>query len=301
MSRLYEAIQRGSGELADVLPQVLEETPAAPPAEGQAVPTEAGAPTVEAAPPPLPPPAAAVASAPAVRTVSISLAGYSPLLPFDGTDVTASEQYRVIRTRLIQHPRKPRLILVSSAGPRDGKSVTAVNIAGALSLKAEGSVLLADTDFRRSTIHTQLGLPSTPGLSDVLAGTATLEEAVVRTQQFPNLYVLPAGSQSASPTELLDSPRWLALREQLLGRFKYVIADSPPVASVADYELLQASCDGVVLVVRPDHTKRTACLRALDVVPKEKLLGLVMNCVDDWFMARRESYTAPAYYGSRRA
>jgi receptor protein-tyrosine kinase len=187
------------------------------------------------------------------------------------------------------------MILISSAGPGDGKSVTAVNVAGALSLKTEANVLLADTDFRRSTIHSQLGLPAAPGLADVLSGGATLEEALIRTKQFPNLYVISAGRHCANPSELLDSTQWSTICNQLRSRFRYVIADSPPVASVADYELLQATCDGVVLVVRPDHTKRQACMKAIEIIPKDKLIGVVMNCVSEWFLAR-DDYS---YYDSK--
>ncbi len=305
MAKIYEALRRGRGEMSELLPQVLEESvewqPAAPEnddhAAVQAVLGDAGivSPGVPAAAP-----AAVLAPAPG-RREAVRLARKAPLLPFDNSDRRAAEQYRIIRTRLFQHPKQPRLLLISSAGPADGKSTTAVNLAGALSLKGEASVLLADIDFRRSTIHTQLGLPVTPGLADVLSGTATLEEALVQVEQLPNLYVITAGSPHPNPSELLDSTRWTAIRDELRSLFRYVIADSPPVASVADYELLQASCDGVVLVVRPDHTKRQACLKALEIIPKDKLIGAVMNCVDDWFLTRRTSYSPSAYYYGRNA
>ena len=90
------------------------------------------------------------------------------MLPFDdGVSSHASEQYRIVRTRIVQHPSRPSLILVSSPDPGDGKTITAINVAGALSLKSEGSVLLIDADFRRPNIHEQLGLPIGPGLADL--------------------------------------------------------------------------------------------------------------------------------------
>ena len=95
-----------------------------------------------------------------------------------------------MRTKILHHPVKPRLILVSSPGPGDGKTVTAINLAGALSLKVEAKILLIDTDFRRSSIHVELGLPKEPGLTDVLVGAVPLAEAVIRTHQYSNLCVL---------------------------------------------------------------------------------------------------------------
>jgi capsular exopolysaccharide synthesis family protein len=181
---------------------------------------------------------------------------------------------------------QPHLIVISSPDSGDGKSVTAINTAGALALKSEGQVLLLDADLRRSAVHVQLGLPESPGLADVLAGACTLEDALVRTQEFPNLHVVSAGTISANPVELLDSARWRELCAKFRDTFRYVIIDSPPVGAVADYELIQAVIDGVILVLRPDFTNRHLCLRALDFVPKTKFLGVLLNCVPDWSPAR---------------
>jgi len=125
-------------------------------------------------------------------------------------------------------------------------------------------------------------------------GACQLEDAIVRLEQFPNLCVLPGGKPNENPTELLDSGRWLALCAAVRQQFKYVIFDAPPMATVADYDLIQAHCDGVVLVVRPDHTDRKLCMQALELVPKDRLVGVVMNCVSDWFLWRTRDYY---YYG----
>lgn len=307
MSKLYEALQKGGDETAELLPLVLEEDqPQARVQRDHSAEEDAQA--AAAVRDVLGGSEVKVPGAPPVKTLpnyhcngntrrlSVRLSGKAPLLPFDNTNFIAAEQYRVIRTRLIQHAKQPRMILISSGGPGDGKSVTAVNVAGALSLKTDARILLVDADFRRSSIHTQLGIPASPGLSDVLNGWVTLEDALIRIEQFPNLYVLTAGEPCSNPSELLDSMRWRTTCEELRREFRYIVADSPPVASVADFELLQASCDGVVLVVRPDHTKRQACLRVFETIPRDKLIGVVMNCVEDWFLARRESYTPPYYY-----
>jgi receptor protein-tyrosine kinase len=301
MIRILEALQKGRGEIADVLPQVLREEQGG--TAGQPIPEDSTDAAVHAVLGDRGPVQAlpVVKAAPATRQrtfrqAALHISASLPLLPFDHTNALAAEQYRIIRTKLIQHPKQPRIIMISSAGPSDGKSVTAVNTAGALSLKNEADVLLLDGDLRRSTIHKQLGLPASPGLSEVLNGTVTLEEALVQVTQLPNLFVLPGGEPQANPSELLDSARWTALCSRMQSLFRYVIVDSPPVASVADYDLLQASCDGIVLVARPDHTNRMACLRVFELVPKEKLIGVVMNCVPNWFLGRSQYYGAYSGY-----
>jgi capsular exopolysaccharide synthesis family protein len=227
-------------------------------------------------------------------------------LPFERGQWRPSEQYRTLRTKIGQHPRQPHLIVISSPDSGDGKSVTAINTAGALALKSEGQVLLMDADLRRSALHTRLGLPESPGLADVLAGACTAEEALVHTREFPNLYVMSCGTPPANPVELLDSARWREMCAKLRGMFRYVIIDSPPVGAVADYELIQAVCDGVILVIRPDFTDRHLCQNALDFVPKVKFLGVLMNCVPDWSPAKysgSDYYYAPGEkaYGSKQA
>jgi capsular exopolysaccharide synthesis family protein len=228
-----------------------------------------------------------------IRTLSLRVPAPSPLLPFEKGQWRPSEQYRTLRTKLSHHPKQPHLIVISSPESGDGKSVTAINTAGALALKSEGQVLLVDADLRKATIHAQLGLPQSPGLADVLAGACTPEEALVRTREFPNLYVMSSGTTPANPVELLDSAGWRTLCAELRNAFRYVIIDSPPVGTVADYELIQAVCDGVILVMRPDFTNRQLCKIAFDFVPKDKFLGVVLNCVPDWSPGK---YSGSNYY-----
>jgi capsular exopolysaccharide synthesis family protein len=190
----------------------------------------------------------------------------------------------------------PRVIVISSAGAGDGKSVTAINVAGALALKSE-RVLLMDADFRRSSIHGHLGLPDSPGLAEVLTEACTLEEALVRMEQFQTLFVLAAGAAKSNPAELLDNPTWPSLIARVRELFDYVIVDSPPMSAVADYDLIQAPCDGLLLVARPDHTSRRLCLKALEDARQDKLIGVLLNCVDKWFMTKYQSTDYYYYSG----
>src|ERR1039457_2485988 len=156
MSRIFEALNRQPGELAEAALSPL------------GVNGPAGALTEQAAAP-----VAKVTEicSSAIRTLPLRIPGAVPVLPFDGDHWEANEQYRIIRTRLIHHSKQPRMIVVSSAGAGDGKTITSVNLAGVLSLKTESKVLLIDADFRRSAIHTQLGLPAEP----VRAGFGRIE------------------------------------------------------------------------------------------------------------------------------
>ena len=129
-----------------------------------------------------------------------------------------------------------------------------------------------------------------PGLSDVLSGRATLDDALVRTKELSNLWILAAGEDIENPAELLDSQRWRALIDEVRSRFSYIVLDATPVAAVADYELVQIVSDGVIVVARPDHTERKHCLEVIASVPKEKSLGLILNCVEDWFLWKTPTY-----------
>jgi protein-tyrosine kinase len=238
---------------------------------------------LNAAPKGNPSEAGAPAAPPAIRTAPLRIAERSPLLPFDGGHSQAAEQYRIARTRITQHPRHPTMIVVSSAGRSDGKTVTAINLAGSFSLKSEGAILLVDADLRHSSMRKQLGLGAAPGLAEVLEGKCVLEEGLTRAEQLPNLYILPASDPAANPGELLDSERWRDLARRLRQLFEYIVVDSPPVAAVADYELIQSVSDGTLLVLRPDHTRRSMAAEALKAIPQDKLIGVVMNSVPKWF------------------
>jgi capsular exopolysaccharide synthesis family protein len=218
----------------------------------------------------------------------------APLIPFDGSHPGASEEYRILRTKIVQHQKQPKCIVVSSAGVGDGKSTTAINLASVFALKSDARILLMDGDFRRATVASQLGLPSEPGLADVLSGRSTLESAIVRAAQIPNLHVVPAGKASVNPSELLDSAAWTSLCLRCRRSYRYVFIDSPPIGTVADFDLIQAHCDGIILVARPDRTKRAHVLDILKNINKDKLVGVVLNSIVPWPLGKRKR--SDSYY-----
>jgi len=298
MSRIFEALKKTQGELADLaLPVVDEVMPAGEPARAASAwpplaepmpsPDQADVNSVpgdgEAAEP-------SAAAAGPLRTLPVRIRADAPILPFQPGHSHEGEQYRIARTKIIQHPDQPRLIVVTSPGSGDGKTVSAINLAGALALKSDAQIMLVDADLRRSSIATLLGLPQQPGLGEYLSGKCGLDDIIIRVEQFPNLCVVPAGKAIANPTELLDSPRWASVCAEFRRQSQFVIFDAPPLETVADYDLIAANCDGIVFVVRPERTNRKLCLQGLASVPEGKLIGVLMNCVNDWFLWRAKGY-----------
>ena len=292
MSKIFEALKKTEGEMAELaLPAVT---------------SDAGEATLETAESqPVPPQPYQLsnneqeefvefeAQAPAagqVRTLPVRIRADAPILPFQSGHSREGEQYRIARTKIIHHPDQPRLVVISSAGSGDGKTVSAINLAGALALKSDSQVMLVDADLRRSSIAGLLGLPQQPGLADYLQGQCNIDDIIIRIEQFPNLCVVPAGKASANPTELLDSVRWAQACDKFRRLCKFVIFDAPPMETVADYDLIAQKCDGVVVVVRQDRTNRRQCLQGLASIPKNKLIGVLLNCVSDWFLWKTKGY-----------
>ncbi|HUQ93581.1 MAG TPA: CpsD/CapB family tyrosine-protein kinase [Bryobacteraceae bacterium] len=289
MSKIFDALRRsefpGVEGFAPAGSEALQMSePAIPP------------PLMEPEPEPDPLPGSAMRS-PGARSATLRISALAPIFPFDQQHSAASEQYRIIRTKILHHPNKPRVLVVSSPRSGDGKTITSINLAASLALKPDLSVLLVDADLRRSSVGDLLGIPPGPGLTDLLAGHIAFDEALVRVEQFPNLWVLTGGTRVNNPAELLDSPNWRAVLDHIKSSFDYTILDATPVAAVADYELVQHACDGVLLVARPDHTDRQACAKALATVPKQKLIGAVLNCVEDWFLFNTHGY---GYYRNEK-
>lgn len=218
------------------------------------------------------------------RVVPLHVQAHVPIIAFDGSFGRAAEQYRILRTNILQHPKQPAMIAISSANPGDGKTITAINTAAILATKSDYRVLLIDADLRQCSVAPALGIDSGPGLVGVLSGECTLEDAIVRIEQLPNLHVLPSGRLCANPVELLDSAYCNSLIQRIRERFDFIVVDTTPTAAVADFKLVLQFCDGVLLVARPDHTNRDAFARALQIEPQEKLLGTVLNSSEEWFL-----------------
>ena len=192
----------------------------------------------------------------------------------------AAEQYRLLRTRLEgrERGRRVQMVLVTSPGAGDGKTITSANLALTMAQDFNHSVILVEADMRRPTLAGLCGVSPDRGLVDVLIGGVPLDDVLV---QLPdqNLFILPAGHMTSRSTELLGSTMMARLFETLRARFDRIVVDSPPV-TVADTLVLARLADGVLLVVRAGVTSRPALEQALEGVERERLAGLVLNDVD---------------------
>jgi polysaccharide biosynthesis transport protein len=202
-----------------------------------------------------------------------------------------TEAFRSLRTSLMLATagRPPKYILFTSATPSEGKTTAASNLSCILS-QGEARVLLIDADLRRPTVHHRFGLTGKLGLTTVLAGTSSFEEAVQNVPELPNLDILPSGPVPPFPTEMLSSESMTALLKKVGELYTHVVIDSPPILSVTDAAILGRVVDAVVLVVRHGKSSKNVMGRARDLLVRSgaPVAGLVLNAVD---------LNSPEYYG----
>jgi capsular exopolysaccharide synthesis family protein len=202
-----------------------------------------------------------------------------------------AEAFRSLRTSLLLstagHP--PRLIVITSATPSEGKTTAASNLAAILAQR-DTRVLLIDGDLRRPNIHHRFGLNGKIGLTTVLTGATILEETVQHVSEIPNLDVLPSGPVPPFPTEMLSSGAMEAILKRCGELYDYIVVDSPPILSVTDGVILARLADAVVLVVRHGKSSKHVVRRARDILLRSGsgITGIVLNAVD---------LNSPEYYG----
>jgi succinoglycan biosynthesis transport protein ExoP len=203
----------------------------------------------------------------------------------------AGEAYRAIRIGILlsRADAPPKSILITSGSPKEGKTVTAINLAIAFA-KMGSKVLLIDGDLRRPRCHDILGLGHRPGLTEVLTGSAPAEEVITATG-VDRLWCLTAGSRPPNPGELLGSAKMAYTILCLRDSYDFIILDSAPVMPVTDTLPLTAVVDGVLLVVGPHTPKeqvRKASARLSQI--RTNVLGVVLNQTDvtenDYYYSR---------------
>ena len=209
-----------------------------------------------------------------------------------------AEQYRALRHLIEQRNKSTDLsvIAVSSPGAADGKTTTAINLAGALAQAPAARVLLVDGDLRGAALATRLGLGHVagPGLVDAILDPTLSLPAVVHTRPHLNLSVLTAGQLPAAPYEVLKSARLGELLAEARRRFDYIVLDTPPLVSVPDCRVIGKWVDGFLIVVTAHRTSRKLLEEALKVTEPAKIVGLVFNGDDrhlsrDTYPSRRSS------------
>src|SRR5271156_819897 len=194
-----------------------------------------------------------------------------------------AESYRALRTSLLltNLGAPPKVIMVTSALPQEGKTTTSMNTALVLAQKGI-RVLLIDADLRRPSIHKILGMGPRSGLSNVLTGSATLQQTITRSSILPNLSILPAGTPPPNPAELLASSNMRDVLEELRGQYDHIVVDTPPTLSVTDAVVLSPRADAIVLVIRSGQTTKQALRRSRDILMRvnAKVSGVLLNAVD---------------------
>jgi receptor protein-tyrosine kinase len=217
-----------------------------------------------------------------------------PLTSFETDRSMVADAYRELRInlRFLEVTDGPKVLLVASCGPDDGRTTTAVNLALALA-EANHTVAIVDADLRRPLIGPYLGLAGQVGFSTVLTGEASLQDALQDTH-FPGLTAMAAGAVPPNPTELLESPATSDVLGELSRQFDYVIVDSPSLL-VTDAALLASRSQGVLVVARFGKTTRKQLIEAIHRLTRSggPLIGAILT------MAPPENRSAgDSYYGA---
>jgi protein-tyrosine kinase len=211
----------------------------------------------------------------------------------DDSSRAALEAYRSLRTRLMRAQAKTGLksIAITSSLPGEGKTLTTMNLGLCYSQLPQQRVLVIDGDLRSCGLTAMIDHPGTMGLAEVLAGNVTPDDAFIATDQ-KNLFILPAGTVSSPPPEPFTGSHWQEFITHCGELFTLILIDTPPLLPLADFELISAACDGVVMVVRARHGDREFLQKTASALDRKKLLGVVLNGTDT-----REKH----YYGYKYA
>ena len=208
-----------------------------------------------------------------------------------------SEAFRALRTSLLLSVAggEPKVILLTSATPSEGKTTVSINLACVLAQR-NVRVLIIDADLRRPTVHHRFGLNGKVGLTSVLTGSVSLEDAIQTVPEIPQLDVLVSGPVPPFPTEMLGSDTMRQLIERCKGMYTHIVMDSPPLLSVTDSVVLARDADAVVMIVRHGKSSKHAMRRARDLLLRSgaPVTGIVLNAVD---LSSPEYYAYYGYYG----
>jgi capsular exopolysaccharide synthesis family protein len=208
-----------------------------------------------------------------------------------------AEAFRALRTSLLLSVAggEPRTILLTSSTPSEGKTTVSTNLACVLAQRGV-RVLLIDADLRRPTVHHRLGLNGKVGLTSVLTGSITMEQAIQHIPEVPTLDVLVSGPVPPFPTEMLGSETMRQLLDHARGIYTHIVIDSPPLLSVTDSVVLARDADAIVMVLRHGKSSKYAVRRARDLLVRSgaRVTGLAVNAVD---LNSPEYYAYYGYYG----
>jgi len=190
------------------------------------------------------------------------------------------EAYRALRTNILRttQDKLMKAILITSANHFEGKTTTAINLALAMSDVPRYRTLLIDSDLRFPTIHDRLGLMKSPGLTEILERSVSLDSEIMDTEK-ENLKVITSGNLPSYPVELLESERLKVLIKKLKSEFDLILVDAPPLIPYSDASVLSSQVDGVLLIVASGKTRREDIQQVQATLQdnQAKVLGVVLN------------------------
>jgi len=219
------------------------------------------------------------------------------LVSSTGLEAAAVEQYRRLAAKLhqAQVDRQLNAVMVVSAVPGEGKTLTSLNLALTLSRSYKRRVLLIDADLRRPSLHEVCGLHVERGLQEAVLAPSATGELAEAFELAPGLALLPAGRPTNDPLGVLTSPRTHAILAEARRMFDWVIVDTAPMAALSDAAVLKDAVDGAILVVSATNTPFDLVDRAVQTLGREHILGVVLNGVDTKEIDAAYGYAE--YYG----
>ncbi|MEW6184392.1 MAG: polysaccharide biosynthesis tyrosine autokinase [Thermodesulfobacteriota bacterium] len=203
-----------------------------------------------------------------------------PSFPLFQTGSLAAEQFRKLRTFLIK--KQPlKTIMVTSALQSEGKTFISANLAMGIAFDLQLHALLVDCDLRNPSLGSHFGLAEGKGLSDFLLGRETIPNLLTRTK-LDKLNLIPGGKIPDNPAELIGSKKMENMVEEFKNRYddRFIILDTTPILATSEPEILAKVVDGIILVVRAGFTPRETVQQAINLIGKEKLLGIILNQVE---------------------
>lgn len=211
---------------------------------------------------------------------------------------TYCEEYRSLRTQVLHKSQRQKLksIVVASTNPSEGKSVTALNLSWLLAQTDGVKALIIDSDLRMPSLTDYLGIETDKGLSDILAGSATLRESIIRLEP-AGLHLLAGGEARSDVAELISGPKFREILREAKEIFDYVIIDAPPLGIFTDASVLINHADGAMLVIRAGRTRYSDISRILENLPRDRMLGVVLNESED---VMDESHYNYGYYAKKK-
>ncbi len=206
------------------------------------------------------------------------------------------EEYRNLRTQILHKSQRRKLqsIVMASVNPSEGKSITALNLSWLLAQTDGINALIIDSDLRMPSLTDYLGIETEGGLSDILSGKATLQESIIKLEP-AGLHLLPGGEARSDVAELISGPKFKEILRQAREMFDFIIIDAPPLGIFTDATVLINHADGAMLVVRAGKTRYATIDRILESLPRDRMMGVVLNQSDD---ALNESHYNYGYYNT---